>query len=134
MLRELFRRTYPRYEASPHAQDLEGFGSWLQARGHFEKPARWFCRRLYRALRPVARAPGGVFSSEGLRVAFASFPRKGYAGTERLFRLYLHGSGRLALDAPHEERFALKDEYLQGMAKEPGNVCAQWRHCQRHRT
>lgn len=113
MLRELFHRTYPRYEASPHAADLEGFGIWLHARGHAEKPTRWFCRRLYRALQPMSLPSESIFSSEQLRLAFASFPRKGYVGTERLFRHYLSACGRLVLDAPREARFALKDQYLE---------------------
>lgn len=113
MLRELFHRTHPRYEESPHAADFEGFGSWLHARGHFEKPTRWFVRRLYRALRTLAPLPGAFFSSEALRLAFAGFPHKGYVGTERLFRLYLGSTGRLVLDAPRQARFALRDEYLE---------------------
>jgi integrase/recombinase XerD len=113
MLRELFHRTYPRYEASPHAADLEGFGTWLHARGHAEKTTRWFCRRLYRALQPIASPPGAIYSSEQLRQAFASSPRKGYVGTQRLFRRYLSACGRLVLDAPRETRFALRDQYLE---------------------
>lgn len=113
MLRELFRRTYPRYEGSPHAADFEGFGSWLHDRGHAEKPTRWFVRRLYRAMQTLAPLPGSVFSSEQLRLAFAGFPRKGYVGTERLFRLYLSVAGRLVLDAPVQPRFVLRDEYLE---------------------
>ena len=124
MLRELFHRTYPRYESSPHAADLEGFGIWLHARGHAEKPTRWFCRRLYRALQPMSLPSESIFSSEQLRLAFASFPRKGYVGTERLFRHYLSACGRLVLDAPREARFALKDQYLERCREVRGHAPA----------
>ena len=101
------------YNAVAYLELLPTGALSLHVRGHAEATTRWFCRRLYRALQPMASPPQSIYSSEQLRLAFASFPRKGYVGTERLFRRYLCASGRLAFDAQREARFALKDQYLE---------------------
>ena len=45
-----------------------------------------YVRRLYRALSSCACEAGSAFSDEQLRTLFDAWPRKGYVGTERLFR------------------------------------------------
>jgi integrase/recombinase XerD len=117
MLSDLFIRSLPRYEASPHAADLEGFAHWLDVEGYARPAMRWCVRRLYRALSSCTCEAGSAFSDEQLRALFDAWPRKGYVGTERLFRRYLRSEGRFVAAMPCEPRLALKQQYLHRLVE-----------------
>ncbi|MCC7286606.1 MAG: tyrosine-type recombinase/integrase [Burkholderiaceae bacterium] len=102
-----------RYTASPHAADLDAFASMLVGQGYKDRAPERHTRRLLQALQAADLPPNAIVGTDQLRDAFAAWPAKGYVGTYRLFRRYLHERGRLGPSAPCQPRYRLKDEHLR---------------------
>lgn len=113
MLEQLFSRSLTRYTTSPHAADLDAFASMLVALGYKDRVPERHTRRLQIALESADLPPNATVGADQLRDAFAAWPTKGYVGTYRLFRRYLHERGRLGPSAPCQPRYRLKDEHLR---------------------
>jgi integrase/recombinase XerD len=113
MLEHLFSRSLARYTSSPHAADLDAFATMVQSRGMDNRRTERHTRRLLWVLEKSELTANAAFGASQLTEAFRCWPRKGYVGTLRLFRRYLHEQGRLISDEVCEPRFVLKVQHLK---------------------
>jgi site-specific recombinase XerD len=117
MLEQLFSRSLRRYTSSPHAADLDAFATMVAATGRNKRRTERHTRRLLWVLEAAALPPNATIAADALRAAFAAWPHKGYVGTCRLYRRYLHERGRLGAAGPCQPRFALKEQHLRRLVE-----------------
>jgi len=128
MLRQLYPRGHQLYERSRFAQDLEDFGSWLEATGYGRRCARGHVFRLERSLERIARAkPGSAYTAAQLDRAFGAectaWNRTAlYRATQRAYQRFLSSRGRLASAAVDEPFAQLRHEYRRHGAERYNNL------------
>ena len=117
MLEKLFSRSLSRYTSSSHAIDLEAFATAVYASGLDNRRAERHTRRLLWVLEAAELPSNTNIGVDELRAAFATWPHKGYVGTNRLYCRYLRERGRLTAPELSQPRFALMQQHLQRLVE-----------------
>lgn len=131
MLKVLFPKVFRRYEGSRVCAELEAFAQWLHATGYIRAAVRRHIYRLRCVLEASATFQCGQTMNEGkLREAFSFVPcclRR--ASTERVYRDFLMGEGRLEAANPTDHLGQLLQRYRRYLDDVRGLAPAtSWQH------
>jgi len=122
------RRTQHRngfVERSPFAQELNDFGTWLEAGDYSATAVRRHVIRLYEVLSEIGGAPSAIYSPEQLSAVIDKHdatPQQliDFRTTQHHFQRYLASGGRLAVPFIADRFAELRKRYVQELVEVRG--------------